>query len=88
MKKWWMKGLAVALCAGMLAPAAAVSVPGIGMTVYAKEQEEQKPADGGNTTKITNEKLLSAVNLLKAQKISLQPNEEQAKKLDEKLMES
>ena len=35
MKKWWMKGLAVALCAGMLAPAAAVSVPGIGMTVYA-----------------------------------------------------
>ena len=21
MKKWWMKGLAVALCAGMLAPA-------------------------------------------------------------------
>ena len=35
MKKWWMKGLAVALCAGMLAPAAAVSVPGMGMTVYA-----------------------------------------------------
>ena len=35
MKKWWMKGLAVALCAGMLASAAAVSVPGIGMTVYA-----------------------------------------------------
>ena len=33
MKKWWMKGLAVALCAGMLASAAAVSVPGIGMTV-------------------------------------------------------
>lgn len=28
MKKWWMKGLAVALCAGMLASAAAVSVPG------------------------------------------------------------
>ena len=35
MKKWWMKGLAVALCAGMLASAAAVSVPGMGMTVYA-----------------------------------------------------
>ena len=50
MKKWWMKGLAVALCAGMLAPAAAVSVPEMGMTVYAEEQEEQKPADGGNTT--------------------------------------
>ena len=83
MKKWWMKGLAVALCAGMLAPAAAVSVPGMGMTVYAEKQEEQKPADGGNTTedKITNEKLLSAVNLLKAQKISLQPNEKQAQKL-------
>ena len=26
MKKWWMKGLAVALCAGMLAPAAVVSM--------------------------------------------------------------
>lgn len=90
MKKWWMKGLAVALCAGMLAPAAAVSVPGMGMTVYAEKQEEQKPADGGNTTedKITKEKLLSAVNLLKAQKISLQPNEEQAKKLDIKLEEA
>ena len=39
MKKWWMKGLAVALCAGMLAPAAAVSVPGMGMTVYAAKDE-------------------------------------------------
>ena len=35
MKKWWMKGLAIALCAGMLASAAAVSVPGTRMTVYA-----------------------------------------------------
>ncbi len=98
MKKWWMKGLAIALCAGMLAPAAAVSVPGAGMTVYA---EEEKTADGnnnsGNTTdipksdetdKITNEKLLSAVNALKAQKISLQPNEKQAQKLDTKLAEA
>ena len=61
MKKWWMKGLAVALCAGMLAPAAAVSVPGIGMTVYA-EPADPTPAEGGSTTedKITNEKLLSA----------------------------
>ena len=90
MKKWWMKGLAVALCAGMLAPAAAVSMPGMGMTVYAEEQKEEKPADGGNTTedKITNEKLLSAVNSLKAQKISLQPNEKQAQKLDIKLEEA
>ena len=39
MKKWWMKGLAVALCAGMLASAAAVSVPEIGMTVYAAKDE-------------------------------------------------
>lgn len=91
MKKWWMKGLAVALCAGMLAPAAAVSVPGIGMTVYAaKDEAEPKPTEEGNPTedKITNEKLLSAVNSLKAQKISLQPNEEQAKKLDIKLEEA
>ncbi|MDY3826886.1 MAG: hypothetical protein SO020_10185, partial [Lachnospiraceae bacterium] len=87
MKKWWMKGLAVALCAGMLAPAAAVSVPGIGMTVYAaKDEAETKPTEEGNPTedKITNEKLLSAVNSLKAQKISLQPNEKQAQKLDAK----
>lgn len=91
MKKWWMKGLAVALCAGMLAPAAAVSVPGMGMTVYAaKDEAETKPTEEGNPTedKITNEKLLSSVNSLKAQKISLQPNEEQAKKLDEKLNEA
>lgn len=89
MKKWWMKGLAVALCAGMLASAAAVSVPGMGMTVYA-EPADPTPAEGGSTTedKITKEKLLSAVNLLKAQKISLQPNEEQAKKLDIKLEEA
>ena len=39
MKKWWMKGLAVALCAGMLAPAAVVSMPGMGMTVYAAKDE-------------------------------------------------
>ena len=77
MKKWWMKGLAIALCAGMLAPAAAVSVPGAGMTVCAEE-----------TDKITNENLLSAVNALKAQKISLQPNEKQAQKLDTKLAEA
>ena len=56
MKKWWMKGLAVALCAGMLAPAAAVSVPGIGMTVYAEEQTTPTPGtdntkkDGNTTT--------------------------------------
>ena len=49
MKKWWMKGLAVALCAGMLAPAAAVSVPGIGMTVYA--EEPATPTPGMNNTK-------------------------------------
>ena len=98
MKKWWMKGLAIALCAGMLAPAAAVSVPGAGMTVYA---EEAKPADGNNdsgsttdttktddTDKITNDSLLSAVNSLKAQKISLQPNEKQSQKLDAKLAEA
>ena len=57
MKKWWMKGLAVALCAGMLAPAAAVSVPGMGMTVYAaKDEAETKPTEEGNPTedKITN----------------------------------
>ena len=42
MKKWWMKGLAVALCAGMLAPAAAVSVPGIGMTVYAEHADPNR----------------------------------------------
>ena len=91
MKKWWMKGLAVALCAGMLAPAAAVSVPGIGMTVYAaKDEAEPKPTEEGNPTedKITNVKLLSAVNSLKAQKISLQPNEKQAQKLDAKLAEA
>lgn len=91
MKKWWMKGLAVALCAGMLAPAAAVSVPGMGMTVYAaKDEAETKPTEEGNPTedKITNEKLLSAVNSLKAQKISLQPNEKQAQKLDAKLAEA
>ena len=39
MKKWWMKGLVVALCAGMLAPAAVVSMPGMGMTVYAAKDE-------------------------------------------------
>ena len=56
MKKWWMKGLAVALCAGMLAPAAAVSVPGIGMTVYAEEPTTPTPGtdntkkDGNTTT--------------------------------------
>ena len=49
MKKWWMKGLAVALCAGMLAPAAVVSVPEIGMTVYAEEQTT--PTPGTNNTK-------------------------------------
>lgn len=98
MKKWWMKGLAVALCAGMLAPAAAVSMPGMGMTVYATNSgagtsgtEDSKKNE--NTTaptedKITSASLLKAVNSLKAQKISLQPNEEQAKKLDEKLNEA
>lgn len=98
MKKWWMKGLAVALCAGMLAPAAAVSMPGMGMTVYATNNgagtsgtEDSKKNE--NTTaptedKITSASLLKAVNSLKAQKISLQPNEEQAKKLDEKLNEA
>lgn len=98
MKKWWMKGLAVALCAGMLASAAAVSVPGMGMTVYATNSgagtsgtEDSKKNE--NTTaptedKITSASLLKAVNSLKAQKISLQPNEEQAKKLDEKLNEA
>ena len=51
MKKWWMKGLAVALCAGMLAPAAAVSVPGIGMTVYAEEQTTPTPGRDNNDNK-------------------------------------
>lgn len=98
MKKWWMKGLAVALCAGMLAPAAAVSVPGMGMTVYAEEPTTPTPGtddtkkNENKTTptedKITSASLLKAVNSLKAQKISLQPNEEQAKKLDEKLNEA
>lgn len=49
MKKWWMKGLAVALCAGMLAPAAAMSVPGIGMTVYA--EKPTTPTPGTDDTK-------------------------------------
>ena len=80
MKKWWMKGLAVALCAGMLAPAAAVSVPGMGMTVYAEEQTTPTPGtddtkkDEKTTAptedKITSASLLKAVNSLKAQKIS------------------
>lgn len=98
MKKWWMKGLAVALCAGMLVPVAAVSMPGMGMTVYAEEQTTPTPGKNDSkkdekTTaptedKITSASLLKAVNSLKAQKISLQPNEEQAKKLDEKLNEA
>ncbi len=100
MKKWWMKGLAIALCAGMLTPVAAVSVPGAGMTVYATASTDQTSDNGnnnsGNTTdtktdetdKITNENLLSAVNSLKAQKISLQPNEKQSQKLDAKLAEA
>lgn len=69
--------------------AAAVSVPGMGMTVYA-EPAAPTPAEGGNTTedKITSASLLKAVNSLKAEKISLQPNEEQAKKLDIKLEEA
>lgn len=51
MKKWWMKGLAVALCAGMLAPAAAVSVPGMGMTVYAEEPTTPTPGTDDNQKK-------------------------------------
>lgn len=97
MKKWWMKGLAFALCAGMLAPAAAVGVPGAGMTVHATEagtgtsgtddtkKDDQTDTKPDESDKITNENLLSAVNSLKAQKISLQPNEKQAQKLDAKL---
>ncbi len=103
MKKWWMKGLAIALCAGMLAPAAAVSVPGAGMKVYAEEagagtddtkkddnatKDDKTDTKSDETDKITNEKLLSAVNSLKAQKISLQPNEKQTQKLDAKLAEA
>ena len=63
MKKWWMKGLAVALCAGMLAPAAAVSMPGMGMTVYATNS-------GAGTSGTEDSKKMKIQQLL--QKIKLQ----------------
>ncbi len=56
MKKWWMKGLAIALCAGMLAPVAAVSVPGAGMTVYATEAGASGADDTKKDDTTTNDK--------------------------------
>ena len=72
MKKWWMKGLAVALCAGMLASAAAVSVPGIGMTVYAEEPTTPTPGTD-NTKKMEIQQLLQKIRQRNCRKRKMVP---------------
>lgn len=85
MRKWWIRGLAIALCTGMLA-SSAVMMPGMEL----KASASNTAGAGGSSTAdpLTEDDLLGAVHSLKAKKISLQPNEKQAKKLDAKLAEA
>ena len=76
MKKWWMKGLAIALCAGMLAPAAAVSVPGAGMTVYAEEEPK-------TDAELLQEAKDSAMGKLQDYQRLVDPDGEKATKLND-----
>ena len=50
MKMRMVKGMAAALCLTMLAPAAAVSVPGGEMVVLAEDIKNPEPEGNGNNT--------------------------------------
>lgn len=51
-----VKGIVTALCVAMLAPAAAVTLPGIGMTVFAGKSTEENKTDSNKTDTSTESK--------------------------------
>ena len=79
MNKWGMKGIVLGLCLSMMAPMAVAMVPGISV-----EAESGKPADDSKTESIepTEEDIKEKAAELRAYKISLKPNSNQAARID------
>ncbi len=93
MKMRMVKGMVAALCLTMLAPAAAVSVPGGEMVVLASGTQapttsENDKKEDSKETAITMQDQKYAVATLNAYKISLRPSAEQAIELEKKLKEA
>ena len=79
MNKWGMKGIVLGLCLSMMAPMAVAMVPGISV-----EAESGKPSDDSKTESIepTEEDIKEKAAELRAYKISLKPNSNQAARID------
>ena len=79
MNKWGMKGIVLGLCLSMMAPMAVAMVPGISV-----EAENGKPAGDSKTESIepTEEDIKEKAAELRAYKISLKPNSNQAARID------
>lgn len=84
MNKWGMKGIVLGLCLSMMAPMAVAMVPGISV-----EAESSKPAGEPKTESIepTKEDIKEKAADLRAYKISLKPNANQAARIDALLQE-
>ena len=84
MNKWGMKGIVLGLCLSMMAPMAVAMVPGISV-----EAESSKPAGEPKTESIepTKEEIKEKAADLRAYKISLKPNANQAARIDALLQE-
>ena len=84
MNKWGMKGIVLGLCLSMMAPMAVAMVPGISV-----EAENGKSADEPKTESIelTKDDIKEKAADLRAYKISLKPNANQAARIDALLQE-
>ena len=80
MNKWGMKGIVLGLCLSMMAPMAVAMVPGISV----EAGEPGKPSDDSKTESIepTEEDIKEKAAELRAYKISLKPNSNQAARID------
>ncbi|MDO4260540.1 MAG: hypothetical protein Q4C82_00550 [Eubacteriales bacterium] len=75
MSKWWMKGIAAALCIGLTAPAAAAVAPGTAIVAEAN-------ANTPESIQVTQTDIETQVATLKAYRISLRPNDSQGARID------
>ena len=90
MKMRMVKGMAAALCLTMLAPAAAVSVPGGEMVVLAEDIKNPEPEGNGNNTSAvaTREKQIALVAELKALLVNKKLSEQDQKTVDKILSDN